>query len=243
MAFRIAPKAAIDGMFIGIDEPTHSLRMGRDQDGPLLVVLGHKFDTGQDGDVAKHFLELEAWTRQNFEVGDVGWRWVNEDYDTADRVPFAGGLPRAAGLYVATGFNAWGITNGTAAGILIAEQILGRAPSWAWVYDPTRKTPKGFNKGGDSQSLVHSLGDIEPGGGGVMSLGRGKIAIWKDNDGRPHAVAAACTHEGCIVTWNNADRTWDCPCHGSIFSAEGHVIHGPAVEPLPARKLPPNWLR
>jgi glycine/D-amino acid oxidase-like deaminating enzyme/nitrite reductase/ring-hydroxylating ferredoxin subunit len=243
MAFRIAPKAAIDGMFIGIDEPTHSLRMGRDQDGPLLVVLGRKFDTGQEGDVAKHFLELEAWTRQNFEVGDVGWRWVNEDYDTPDRVPFAGGLPRAPGLYLATGFNAWGITNGTAAGILIAEEILGRAPPWASVYDPRRKTPKGFNKGGDSQSLVQSLSDIEPGEGAVMSLGRGKIAVWKGNDGTPHAVSAACTHEGCTVTWNNADRTWDCPCHGSIFSTEGHVIHGPAVEPLPARKLPPNWLR
>ena len=73
-------RAAIDGMFIGIDEPTHSLRMGRDDDGLLLVVLGSKFGTGLEGDVAKHFLELEAWTRRNFEVGDAAWRWVNEDY-------------------------------------------------------------------------------------------------------------------------------------------------------------------
>ena len=97
MAFRVDPRAAIDGMFIGIDEPTHSLRMGRDQDGLLLVVLGSKFGTGQEGDVAKHFHDLEAWTRQNLEVGDVAWRWVNEDYDTADRVPFAGALSQAPG--------------------------------------------------------------------------------------------------------------------------------------------------
>ena len=118
--------------------------------GLLLVVLGSKFGTGQDGDVAKHFRELEAWTRKNLEVGDVAWRWVNEDYDTADRVPFAGELAKAPGLYVATGFNAWGISNGTAAGILIAEQILGGSPDWAPVYDPMRKAPRKFNKGGDS---------------------------------------------------------------------------------------------
>lgn len=242
MAFRVDP-SAIDGMFIGIDKPTHSLRMGRDQDGPLLVVLGSKFGTGQEGDVAKHFRDLEDWTRRNLEVGNVEWRWVNEDYDTADRVPFVGALSQGPGLYVATGFNAWGISNGTAAGILIAQQILGKPPHWASVYDPMRKVPRNFNKGGDSQSFVHSLDDIEPGGGAVMNLGQGKIAVWKEDDGKPHAVSASCTHKGCIVTWNNADRTWDCPCHGSIFSADGDVIHGPALEPLPPRKLPPNWLR
>ena len=243
MAFRVDPRAAIDGMFIGIDEPTHSLRMGRDQDGPLLIVLGAKFGTGLEGNVARHFGELEAWTRQHLEVGDVAWRWGNEDYETADRIPFAGAVPQALGLYVATGFNAWGISNGTAAGILIAQQILGESPDWASVYDPKRKAPKKFNKGGSSQSIVVGLDDIEPGGGAVMNLGQGKIAVWKEDDGTPHAVSASCTHKGCIVTWNNADRTWDCPCHGSIYSAEGSVIHGPAVEPLPPRKFPANWLR
>ena len=106
-----------------------------------------------------------------------------------------------------------------------------------------RKAPRNFNKGGDSQSIVHSLDDIEPGGGAVMNLGRGKIAVWKGADGTPHAVSASCTHKGCTVTWNNADRTWDCPCHGSIFSVDGGVIHGPAVEPLSPKKFPPSWLR
>jgi glycine/D-amino acid oxidase-like deaminating enzyme/nitrite reductase/ring-hydroxylating ferredoxin subunit len=243
MAFRVDPSAVIDGMFIGVDEPTHSLRMGRDDDGLLLVVLGSKFGTGLEGDVAKHFLELEAWTRGNFEVGDAAWRWVNEDYDSPDRLPFVGASSQAPNLYVATGFNAWGISNGTAAGILIAQQILGETPAWASVYDPDRKVPKGFNKGGDSRSIVHGLDDIEPGGGAVMNLGQGKIAVWKGDDGVPNAVSASCTHKGCMVTWNNADRTWDCPCHGSIFATDGSVIHGPAVEPLPPRKLPPNWLR
>jgi glycine/D-amino acid oxidase-like deaminating enzyme/nitrite reductase/ring-hydroxylating ferredoxin subunit len=241
MAFRLDAHHAIEGMFIGIDEPTHSLRMGRDEAGPLLLVLGSKFGTGLDGDVAKHFRDLDEWTHRNLEVGDVAWRWVNEDYDTPNRLPFVGDSPQAAGLYVATGFNAWGISNGTAAGILIAQQILGQRPEWASIYDPLRPAPKGFNRGGDSKSLVGSLADIEPGAGAVMNLGRGKIAVWKADDGMPHAVSAVCTHKGCIVTWNNADRTWDCPCHGSIFSADGDVIHGPAVEPLAPRELPRNW--
>lgn len=243
MAFRVDAGAAIDGMFIGVDEPTHSLRMGRDGDGLLLVVLGAKFVTGLEGDIAKHFRELEAWTRQNLEVGDVAWRWVNEDYDTPDRLPLVGASADAPGLYIATGFNTWGISNGTAASILIAQQILGNSPPWASIYDPERKLSEKFNKGGNSQSVVRSLDDIASGEGGVMNLGQGKIAVWKGDDGVPHAVSASCTHEGCIVTWNNADRTWDCPCHGSIFTADGSVIHGPAVEPLPPRKLPPNWLR
>jgi nitrite reductase/ring-hydroxylating ferredoxin subunit len=230
-------------MFIGIDEPTHSLRMGRDDDGMLLVVLGSKFGTGLEGNVAKHFRELEAWTRRNLQVGDAAWRWVNEDYDSPDRLPFIGASAQAPNLYVATGFNAWGISNGTAAGILVAQQILGKTPAWASIYDPDRRVPKEFNKGGESQSIVHSLDDIDPGAGAVMNLGQGKIAVWRDDDGVPHAVSASCSHQGCTVTWNNAERTWDCPCHGSIFDADGSVIHGPAVEPLPPRKLPKNWLR
>jgi glycine/D-amino acid oxidase-like deaminating enzyme/nitrite reductase/ring-hydroxylating ferredoxin subunit len=244
MAFQTTSASAIEGMFIGIDNPTHSLRMGRDREGPLLIVLGPSFITGHDGDVATRFRELEDWVRRNLPAGDVAWHWANEDYDTADRVPFVGASSKKEpGLYVATGFNGWGISNGTAAGMMIADQIRGRANPWASLYDPTRRARKDFNKGGDSQSRVASLKDIRPGEGGVIKLGKGNIAVRKDANGSLHALSASCTHEGCTVTWNNADQTWDCPCHGSIFSADGQVIHGPAVDPLIPKKLPPNWLK
>lgn len=114
MAFRMESETALEGMFIGIDQPTHSLRMGRDQEGDLLVVLGPAFVTGQEGDVASRFRELERWTRNNLPVGEVAWRWVNEDYDTADRVPYVGQpSKKSQRFYIATGFNGWGITNGT----------------------------------------------------------------------------------------------------------------------------------
>ncbi|ACP22707.1 putative oxidoreductase (plasmid) [Sinorhizobium fredii NGR234] len=239
MAFRIDDPLAVDGMFIGIDDPTHSIRTGSDGTGPLLVVLGPKFDTGQDGNVAARFVELEEWARRNLAVGEVAWHWCNEDYDTADRVPYVGepDPEKAPGFHIATGFNAWGISNGTAAGMMIADTILDRASPWRSLYDPTRPYPKDFHKNGDSQSVVSGTRDIRPGEGGVIVRGEEKIAVCRDEDGALHAVSASCTHKGCTVTWNNADRTWDCPCHGSIFALDGSVIHGPARKPLASVEL------
>jgi Rieske Fe-S protein len=180
--------------------------------------------------------------RESFEVGDVAWRWANEDYDTADRVPYVGApSEKEPGLYVATGFNGWGISNGTAAGMLIADKIRGRSNPWVQLYDPRRPSPKDFVQGGKTRSAVPRLDDIAPGEGGVLTLGKEKVAVWKDDAGKPHAVSASCTHKGCVVTWNNAERTWDCPCHGSIFQADGRVVHGPAVEPLRSVELPESW--
>ncbi|UVC08388.1 FAD-dependent oxidoreductase [Rhizobium sp. TH2] len=239
MAFRINDPALIDGMFIGIDDPTHSLRLGRDRDGPLLIVLGPKFNTGQDGDVARRFVDLERWTKARFPVGEAAWHWCNEDYDTPDKVPYAGAADpeKAPGFYIATGFNGWGISNGTAVGMMIADRIADRPSHWTDLYDPARPYPEDFHMDGDSQSVVESVEKIPPGGGGVIIRGEEKIAAWRSEAGRLHTVSASCTHKGCTVTWNNADRTWDCPCHGSVFAADGSVIHGPARKALPPVRL------
>ncbi|TKB23460.1 MAG: FAD-dependent oxidoreductase, partial [Mesorhizobium sp.] len=148
----------------------------------------------------------------------------------ADRIPYAGepDPPKAAGFHIATGFNAWGITNGTAVGTMIADLICARPSPWQKLYDPARPYPEGFHNNGRSQSIVSSTHDIAPGMGGVIVRGDEKIAAWRDTEGALQAVSATCTHKGCTVTWNNADHTWDCPCHGSIFAADGSVIHGPA---------------
>ena len=239
MAFR-AERGLIEGMFIGLDNPTHSLRMGRDREGELLVALGPSFYTGQDGNVAKRFWDLEQWIRSNFSVGTAEWRWVNEDYDTADRLPFIGAPSKdMPGLFIATGFNGWGISNGTAAGMLIADLARGRSNPWAKLYDPTRPSSKKFNQGSGSKSEVKSVADIPTNEGGIIKQGKEKLAVWKSMDGTLHALSAECPHAGCTVTWNNADKTWDCPCHGSMFATNGEVIHGPAVEPLPRRILAP----
>jgi glycine/D-amino acid oxidase-like deaminating enzyme/nitrite reductase/ring-hydroxylating ferredoxin subunit len=234
LGFRIEDPKLVDGMFISADEPTHSFRTGRDGDGLILLSLGPRFDTGHVSDVAALFIELENWTRRHFQVGEPALRWCNEDYDTPDRIPYVGepdpdGSP---GFYIATGFNAWGISNGTAAGLLIAHRIAGRENPWTTLYDPTRPAPDDFNPGGDSASRVSGPDAIAPGTGGIFKQGEEEVAAFRAHDGTMLAHSARCTHKGCTLTWNNADGTWDCPCHASIFSSDGRVLHGPARDPL-----------
>jgi Rieske Fe-S protein len=240
-AFRMERDDAIPGMFIGIDAPTHSLRMARDRKGPVLVALGPKFATGHDADVASRFRDLARWAAENCNAGEPVWRWVNEDYDTDDRMPFVGEPAKkdAPGYYVATGFNGWGISNGSAAGLLIADLAQGNDNPWAALYDPTRKAAKSINSGGRTKSQVPSVADIAPGEGAVIMVGKNPIAMYRPPKGKLIARSAACTHLGCSLTWNNAEKSWDCPCHGSMFTAEGEVIHGPAASPLEPAKLPP----
>ena len=233
-----APEGAVDGMFIGVDDRTHSLRMGRDAQGPVLVVLAPKFPTGHYGNTVGVFDALERWVRTSVPAaGEARWRWMNEDYDSPDHLPFAGAMKKAKGLYVATGFGGWGISNGTAAGLLIADQIQGRRHPWAELYAPERRAKKA-NAGGDTHTPLLDVGALRPGDGGVITRGKQKIAVCKLANGAVHAFSASCTHKGCTVTWSNADRTWQCPCHGSIFAADGSVLHGPATEPLKPAKPP-----
>src|SRR5262249_51553821 len=176
---------------------------------------------------------------KNLPVREAAWRWFNEDYDTPDRVPYIGKPEKkSTGLYIATGFNGWGISNGAAAGLLISDQIQGRPNPWEKLYDPQRRGPKKYNKGDETHSLVNSIDEIHRGQRGVIKRGGAKLAVYRAANGRVRALSASCPHAGCIVSWNNADLTWDCPCHGSIFSAAGKVIHGPATKPLRTSKLP-----
>ncbi len=240
MAFRPLAGARVEGMFIAVEEPTHSIRMGADSEGPLLIVLGPRFDTGHEGDVARHFVALEDWARHHLPVAEPVWRWCNEDYDTPDRLPFVGepDPEQSPGYFVAAGFNAWGISNGTAAGLGIARQIATGSWPWPGLFDPGRAVPEDFNPGGDSPPpQTDDLKAIARGEGAIVTRNGEQLAVWRDDTGVLYAVSAACTHKGCTVTWNNADRTWDCPCHGSIFQADGEVIHGPARKPLERKFL------
>jgi len=125
---------------------------------------------------------------------------------------------------------------------MICDQVNGRESAWAELYDPERRARK-INEGGDTKTVAESADDIAPGEGAIVKSGKSKIALWKSNDGRLHALDAACTHQGCTVAWNNVDRTWNCPCHGSLFTCEGEVLHGPATSPLKTVPLPKRMER
>jgi Rieske Fe-S protein len=158
-------------------------------------------------------------------------------------------------VYVATGFNAWGMSSGVMAGRLLAALIGGTKPEWAGIYDPGRINVRAeageFVKAGIAvaghlfgdrlrPSHVDSPDELAAGQGAVIRVHGERCAVYRDDSGTLHAVSATCTHRGCTVAFNDAERSWDCPCHGSRFDPDGAVLHGPATGPLPSRSLDPS---
>lgn len=238
----------LDGMFITAGEPTYSFRTDATQGSRHLIAIGPEYKTGTPEDQARSFAQLQEFMRDNFGIDQPAYRWTNEDFRSMDGMPFAGrasmSTPR---LYVATGFNAWGITNGVAAAHIICDHILQKDNSCSELYDATRIKPLAGgaefikeNINTAKQFVVDRLTGDKSDAGDHLALGHARIvredgeniARYRDLDGRLHEVSAVCTHMGCNVEWNDVDLTWDCPCHGSRFSPDGTVLHGPATSAL-----------
>lgn len=251
MVMDISEDSVPDGMFINVGGPTHSVRSARHGDEHVVVLAGEGHPVGETDDHSRHWDRLEKWARGAFGARGVRYRWSTQDLYSLDGVPFIGRMsPSSDHVFTATGFSAWGMTNGMVAGRLLADLITDVPNEWAELYDPARvnlkSVPSFAKKGGhDAKRLIgdrfksaadrNELVDLGPGEGAVFEIEGERIAISRDNAGQLHPVSAVCTHLGCIVSWNDAERSWDCPCHGSRFSSEGAVLQGPAVEPLGAR--------
>jgi glycine/D-amino acid oxidase-like deaminating enzyme/nitrite reductase/ring-hydroxylating ferredoxin subunit len=245
---------APEGMFINVGCPTRSVRAAPLSDGQRLVLVGgESHRVGQDEDTSARYEALERFMREHFLVGETMFRWSTQDNHSIDRLPFVGRLGDEGQLYVATGFAGWGMTNGTAAALTISNALRSKQTPWAPLYDPDRKhllaSAKGFlventnvaaqQLKGATTTTVAALDDLRPGHGAVVSIDGAKQAVSRDPAGELHTVSATCTHMGCTVTWNDAESSWDCPCHGSRFAPDGNVLHGPALQPL-ERLPPPN---
>jgi glycine/D-amino acid oxidase-like deaminating enzyme/nitrite reductase/ring-hydroxylating ferredoxin subunit len=242
-----------DGMFITPDENTRSVRTAPyEGDRRLLIVTGEHFTPGT-GDPRAGFERLTAWAVEHFPDLDVTNRWATQDNSPTDTVPMVGPLhPGARHAYVATGFGGWGMTGGIMAGSLLAAQITGEQREWSGLYDPRRVKPAVREAPSllKTQAKVagHFVGDrlrpsppvesLPPGEGAVVRAdGHHRLAVYRDDDGNLHGVSARCTHLGCLVAFNSAERAWECPCHGSRFDIDGKVIQGPATKPLEQREL------
>lgn len=232
------------GMYLCVDRPTHSVRTAYERDGPVLVVVGESFAPGHVHDTASMYRELESFVTSQFAVPYISHRWSNEDYDSRDRIPFIGPADeKSPHLLVATGFCSWGMTGGTAAGLILANKVQGRSILWAPVFDSLRVPGTAENEGspemrvdGTEPAYPRSAEELREGEGGIFADGGDeRIAAYRDDAGHIHRFSAVCTHLGCELGWNNAERTWNCHCHGSIFAADGGVLHGPAVKSLDRR--------
>jgi glycine/D-amino acid oxidase-like deaminating enzyme/nitrite reductase/ring-hydroxylating ferredoxin subunit len=255
-----AVAAAVDdaprGMYISADQPTRSVRSTPGGDGRrILIVGGEGHRPGEEPDTHRRYRRLEQFLAERFGVGSAEYRWSTHDYTTLDKLPYIGRLRRGDDrVYVATGFAKWGMTKGTLAASIISDAILGRRNADAAVFDANRLDPRrsaltfakengrvGFAFFRDrvrQRPERRTLDVLAPGQGTIIRSGAKQYAVHRDEEGALHAVSARCTHLGCIVGWNPADRAWECPCHGSRFAADGTLMQGPATADLPREELP-----
>ncbi|MGW7348469.1 FAD-dependent oxidoreductase [Streptomyces sp. NPDC054854] len=241
------------GTYLTQEDNTRSVRTAPyGDDRRLLIVTGEKFKPGAE-DVAERYEKLAAWTVEHFPEARFTHRWAAQDNTTTDRVPYVGPFhPGAEHVYVATGYGGWGMSSGVMSGRLLTAHITGQELPWAGLYDPRRLHPRDATSMlkiqasaakhfiGDrlSPSHVDNIEEIQPGSGAVVRVAGHRCAVYRDAQGAAHSVSARCTHLGCIVHFNDAERAWECPCHGSRFATDGTVLQGPATRPLESRPLP-----
>lgn len=251
VALQVPQGSVPSALYWDTAEPYHYVRLyqtkgnGTTQD--WLIVGGEDHKTGQAHDAERRYARLEAWARERFgECGPCEYRWSGQIMETVDGLAFIGRNPfDTENVFIATGDSGQGMTHGTIAGMLITDLILGRSNPWEKLYNPARKT---LNAALDyarenlnvvrhyadyvTGESVNTVEEIPCGQGAILRNGLKRIAAYRDPEGELHECSAVCPHLGCIVNWNPAEHTWDCPCHGSRFDALGNVIHGPAVASL-----------
>ena len=236
-----------EGMFISASSPSHSVRVAPFKGREVLIVSGEGHPVGEPGEqgAAGSWQRLERWASDQLGAGQVLYRWSTQDLYSLDRLPFIGALDERSRIFTATGFGGWGMTGGTAAAMLLRDLVEERENPGAALFDPGRlglkALPPLVSKGAhDAKRLIADrlggddadITQIAPGSGQIVKLDGERLAVSRTRDGSLHAVSAVCTHLRCIVSWNDAEHSWDCPCHGSRFAPTGEVLHGPATKPL-----------
>jgi glycine/D-amino acid oxidase-like deaminating enzyme/nitrite reductase/ring-hydroxylating ferredoxin subunit len=248
VAARLRSRAP-QGMYISVEPPTRSIRTAPHNGGELLLVGGEGHKVGQEPDTEARYAALAGWMNEYFDVGPTEWRWSTQDPITDDHVPYIGRLRAGAeNLYVATGFAKWGMAHSTVAATILSDLIAGRENPSAALYDATRIKPAASAKDFIKENVNvakrfisdrlshpdsrHELEAVERGQGAIVTVDGDKVAAYRHENGELQLVKPACKHMGCLVTWNPAEPSWDCPCHGSRYATDGTVLEGPTVEPL-----------
>ena len=211
------------------------------------IVGGYDHKTAHEENQEYSFLKLESHIRKYFDIKEVVYKWSSQYYESPDGLPYIGQLPGHNKIFTATGFGGNGMPYSTVAALLLTKMICNEDSPYKDLYDPNRLKPvAGFsnfvNHNADvvkqfaskwfSHDELHELAELATGEGRVVNFKDEKVAIYKDETGVVHALHPTCTHVGCEVKWNNAELSWDCPCHGTRYSYDGRVLNGPAVNNL-----------
>lgn len=233
------------GMYLSIDDPSRSISTLPGLPGTRSILVAGEGHRPGTADSANSLAVLREYLRTRFALRTLDFEWGAHDLLSFDRLPLIGQLlPLDERILLATGFSKWGLAGGAGAGGVLADHVLGRDSGAREVFDPNRVRLRGMrdfveHNVDSGRRLVtdrvkHRRGriDLAPGDGRVVGDGLGQKAVSRDREGVYREVSARCTHLGCIVAWNKAEQTWDCPCHGSRFDPDGSVVQGPAVAPL-----------
>lgn len=241
-----------DGIFWSTDSKTHpSLRSYETEEGKFLITVGYHHKVGQEDSEKDYFGDLEKNLRRNYDVESVAYKWSAQHYKSSDGLPFIG-ESTDDNIFVATGFSTDGLTYGVVSAMIFRDIFTGKSNRWAEVYKAKRFTPLKSAKTFIKENVnvlgkylkdipegeeAEKFSEIKSGEGKIVEFKDEKLAVHRNEEGKLHACSAVCTHMECIVNWNNNEKTWDCPCHGSRFKATGEVIEGPAFSPLDKRKI------
>lgn len=245
MAYQV-PGGITRGMYLSTDSPTRSVRYAPTPEGDRLIVGGAGHPVGREKHPSSSVQELDAWAKRHFPGAMQTHYWSAQDYTPADELPYVGPiLPGNDKIYVATGFDKWGMTNGTAAGLALAGRILGGRMDWAdafasWSPHELSGIPKavqanvevGINLAKGWITPVTRIAERTPRSGGVVSGPPWALEARSVVDGVERRVSPVCPHLGGIVNWNDADESWECPLHGSRFAPDGTLLEGPATRGL-----------
>ncbi len=244
---KLKSRAAVEGLFYDTVDPYHYIRSQPDgRNGQILIVGGEDHKTGTVENTDECFERLEEYTREHFDMESIVYRWSGQILEPLDGLAYIGKNSMSEHIYVATGFSGTGMTFGTLSGMILSDLIVRGQNRWAELYDATRFHPLASAGHFISENMsfpTHFVGDrfgktaesleeVHMGEGKWVKVEGKKVAVYRDMDGNLHGCEPECTHMGCLVKWNSAEKSWDCPCHGSRFDPDGKVVNGPAITDL-----------
>ncbi len=237
-----------DALAYDMYDPYHYYRTCEINGEKYFIAGGEDHKTGHEDNTEAIFTKLEAYVRNFYEIDEVAFRWSSQFYNPADGLAYIGHLPgHPNNMFVATGYGGIGMSNSHIAARLLTDLILTGESEYRKLFDPNRIKPvAGFQEftkeaadvvghligGAFPKEKLEELADLAPGEARVVNYEHHSIALYKDEDGHLHAVNPACTHIKCMVNWNAAEKSWDCPCHGSRFSYDGEMLTAPARKDL-----------
>jgi glycine/D-amino acid oxidase-like deaminating enzyme/nitrite reductase/ring-hydroxylating ferredoxin subunit len=248
IAYKVDKQPQTRGLFWDTADPYHYTRWQDTDEGTFMIVGGEDHKVGQEEDTEGCFQRLHQYVVEHFGALEPSYRWSGQVLEPVDGLPYIGGAANER-MYVSTGYAGQGMTFGTVGGMLVADLITGVENPWAELFKPMRVHARGAvsdfiseNKDFPKHLIEDRLlsrdvettrtFDVKSGEGKIVEVDGRKMACYRDESGGLHAVSPICTHMRCDVAWNNSERSWDCPCHGSRFTPDGEVLNGPAKVPL-----------